>query len=83
VSRLVPHAARSAQKVECEYFVTEPVDMSNTATERESLLIAIEGEGEIEGQTIRAGEVWQASASYPLHIVGDLRLLRTGVPSDN
>lgn len=82
VSRLVPHAARSAHKVECEYFVTEPVDVSSGATgPGDALLIAIEGEGEIEGQTVRAGEVWQSSASHPLHIAGALRLLRTCVPS--
>jgi mannose-6-phosphate isomerase len=81
VSRLTPHAARSAHKVACEYFVTEPVDVSSAATAPgDSLLIAIEGEGEIEGQTIRAGEVWHVSGSYPF-IAGNLRLLRTGVPS--
>jgi mannose-6-phosphate isomerase len=81
VSRLVPHAARSADKVVCEYFVTEPLDVSGAATlplfADDALLIAIEGEGEIDGQKIRAGEVWHASGSPSPKITGNLRLLRT------
>ncbi len=85
VSRLVPHGARSADRVACEYFATEPLDMSSAATAPSepdnTLLIAIEGEGEVDGQTIRAGEVWHASSSKPLKITGNLRFLRTGVPA--
>jgi mannose-6-phosphate isomerase len=81
VSRLVPHAAHSANKVVCEYFVTELLDGSSAATlppvAGDTLLIAIEGEGEIDGQVIRAGEVWRAWGSNPLKITGNLRLLRT------
>jgi mannose-6-phosphate isomerase len=84
VSRLVPHAARSANKIVCEYFVTEPLDGSSAATlppvAGDALLIAIEGEGEIDGQKIRAGEVWHAWGSKPLKITGSLRLLWTVVP---
>jgi mannose-6-phosphate isomerase len=86
VSRLVPHAARSADKVACEYFVTQPLDVSSTTAlpqvGGDTFLIAIEGEGEVDGQTIRAGEVWHASGSNPLNIAGNLRLLRTGLPGD-
>ncbi|MGZ6338624.1 MAG: type I phosphomannose isomerase catalytic subunit [Bdellovibrionota bacterium] len=83
VSRLVPHAARSADKVACEYFSTERFDVSSKATlpsvPGDTFLIVIEGEGEIGGEKIRAGEVWHASGSEPLRITGSLRLLRTGV----
>jgi mannose-6-phosphate isomerase len=87
VSHLGPHAARAADKVACPYFVTEPLDVAGTVTlppmprdvSGDELLIAIEGEGEIGGQPIRAGEVWHVAASEPLKITGNLRLLRTSV----
>jgi mannose-6-phosphate isomerase len=83
VSRLVPHAARSADRVACEYFFTQPFDVSSATAlppvGDDTLLIAIEGEGEIDGETVRAGEVWHASGSEPLKITGSLRFLRTGV----
>jgi mannose-6-phosphate isomerase len=83
VSHLVPHQARSGDKVACEYFVTEPLNVSGAATlptvAGDALLIAIEGEGEIDGQKTRAGEVWHASGSPPPKITGNLRLLRTMV----
>ena len=85
VSRLIPHAARTAAKVACEYFATEPFDGSSEATGSrvagDTLLIAIEGEGIIDGQAIRAGEVWHAWGSNPLNITGNLRFLRTGLPA--
>jgi mannose-6-phosphate isomerase len=83
VSHLVPHPARSGDKVACEYFVTEPLDVSGAATLApvvgDALLIAIEGEGEIDGQKTRAGEVWHASDSPSPKITGNLRILRTMV----
>src|ERR1019366_7538986 len=83
VSRLGPHAARSAAKVACPYFVTEPLDVTGAmtlpASSSDMLLIAIEGEGGIGGQPIRAGDVWHAAGSEPLKITGNLRLLRTSV----
>jgi mannose-6-phosphate isomerase len=86
VTRLVPHAARSANKVDCKYFVTEPLDVSSAATLQpvpgHALLIAIEGDGEINGQPIRAGEVWHIKAQNALKITGNLRLLRTSVESE-
>ena len=83
VGNLGPHAARSAPTVACEYFVTEPVTVSGNAalppSEVPQLLIAIEGEGRIDGEAIRAGEVWYITAK-PAVITGRLRLLRTFVP---
>ena len=86
VSRLVPHAARSADKVACKYFITEPLSGSSAATvppaAGDALLIAIDGAGEINGQPIRAGEVWHIKAQNALKITGNLRLLRTSVESE-
>ena len=83
VSHLTPHAARRVGKVTSDYFVTEPVKVKGTVTlpasPGDALLIAIAGDGEIDGQPIRVGEVWQASTSTPLKITGNLRLLRTSV----
>ena len=87
VSHLGPHAARGAAKVECPYFVTEPLDVMGAVTlppvsgdvSGGELLIAIDGEGEIGGQPIRAGEVWHVAGSESLKITGNLRLLRTSV----
>jgi mannose-6-phosphate isomerase len=81
VSRLIPHAARWGDKVSCEYFVTEHFDVSGATTVPPApggaLLIAIEGEGEIDRQTIHAGDVWHVSGSESSNITGNLRLLRS------
>jgi mannose-6-phosphate isomerase len=83
VSHLGPHDARTAENVECDYFVTEPLKVEGAITVAESsgnmLLIAIEGEGKIGGQPIHAGEVWHVAGAEPLKITGDLRMLRTSV----
>ena len=83
VSHLGPHDARRAEKVECDYFVTEPLKVEGAltlpASSGDVLLIAIEGEGEIDGQPMRAGEVWHVTGSEPLKLTGNLRLLRTSV----
>ncbi len=85
VSHLGPHDARRPVKVECDYFVTEPLEVQGALTlpalAGQALLIAIEGEGEIDGQPIRAGEVWHVASSGPLNITGNLRLLQTSVGS--
>jgi mannose-6-phosphate isomerase len=89
VSRLGPHAARPQSienvLVSCRYFATECVGGRSIEyqplADRAHLLIAIEGDGEIEGQPIRAGEVWHVSSgSDPFQISGNLRLLRVSVP---
>ena len=81
VSRLVPHAARADAKVACEHFATELLDGSSEASfppvAGGALLIALEGQGEIGGHAMRAGEVWHASGSESLKISGNLRVLRT------
>jgi mannose-6-phosphate isomerase len=90
VSWLGPHEARR-QPVEnmllsCRYFATEcwGVDRSTEYqpfADRAQLLIAIEGEGEIAGQPIRAGEVWHVlPASDSLEVSGNLCFLRVSVP---
>lgn len=81
VAHLAPHAARAALPVASDFFVTGLLDVPETltlpASEAASLLIAIEGQGQINGQPVRAGEVWHAPAGEPIAIAGPLRLLRT------
>jgi mannose-6-phosphate isomerase len=90
VSHLGPHDARR-QPVEnmllsCRYFATECVGGDRSTeyqpyADRAQLLIAIEGEGEIAGQPIRAGEVWHVlPASDSFQMSGNLRFLRVSVP---
>ena len=83
VSHLGPHDARRPVKVECDYFVTEPLNVEGAltlpASSRNMLLIAIEGEGEIDGQPMRAGEVWHVAGSEVVKLTGNLQLLRTAV----
>jgi mannose-6-phosphate isomerase len=90
VSRLGPHAARRLpidnMLLSCIYFATECWGVDRPAeyqpfADRAQLLIAIEGEGEIAGQPIRAGEVWHVlAASDSFQVSGDLRFLRVSVP---
>jgi mannose-6-phosphate isomerase len=81
VSHLGPHAARTGSTVSCEYFVTGLIEAAGAVTlaaaGQASLLIVIEGEGHINNQPVRAGEVWQAPAGEAVEITGNMRLLRT------
>lgn len=85
VCKLGPHTARAAPIVSCDYFFTEPFSVSGEAVlpaqQLPQLLIALEGEGRMNGETIRAGEVWYLTVRLePAVITGHLRLLRTFVP---
>jgi mannose-6-phosphate isomerase len=85
VSRLGPHPARGGEKVVCPHFVAEPLDISGrlsiTSPVQNELLIGIEGEGEINGQHIRAGDVFLLTAKMNMmDITGTLRLVRTFSP---
>ena len=84
VGKLAPHAARAALPVVCEYFVTDLIEVPGAdppqPSNQDRLLVVIEGEGEINGHAVRAGETWQASANEPLDLTGKMRLLRTFCP---
>jgi len=85
VSHLGPHAARAASTVACEHFVTDSFDVAGSRSLPPSghpvLLIAIDGEGTIGGQPVRAGEVCHLTVSAePVEIAGNLRFLRTFAP---
>ena len=44
-------------------------------------LIVIEGEGEIGGESVRAGEAWYApSGTSPFEVTGKLTLLGVSIP---
>ncbi len=86
VSHLSPHTARGARSVVCPHFVTEPLEIAGrlplSPPSQNELLICIEGEGEIGGQCIRAGNVFLLTVNLDMtEITGSLRLLRTFSPS--
>jgi len=89
VGHLGPHAARVSARVACPYFVTELVGGAGVKTTLplssdgpgQELWIFLEGQGSIDGQPIRAGEVWQVAIDgYPTEITGNMRFLRTFIP---
>jgi mannose-6-phosphate isomerase len=77
VSALVPHPGRETvtalaggggeRLAACEYFVTERwrVD-AQCQWERDSVLIFLEGAGELAGQAVKPGEVWRVPAGTAL-----------------
>ncbi len=70
----------------CAYFAVETMTINASHTlqpkpDRFELLIAIDGEGRLDAQPIRAGDAWHIPAgAVPLEVEGNLRLLRTWVP---
>ena len=94
VSNLGPHAARAEGRsgefgsvlVECPYFVTERIKVDHPLTlpgspdqMTDQTIILIEGEGEIDGEPTRAGEVWRSTDD--VQVSGNLTLLRVTVPA--
>jgi mannose-6-phosphate isomerase len=85
VCRLGPHPARAAVNVVCSHFVTEPLEVAGRVSlafpSQNELLIGIEGEGEIGGQRIGAGDVFLLTVNLDMiEITGSLRVLRTFLP---
>jgi mannose-6-phosphate isomerase len=86
VAQLGPHEARSKIPVNSEYFVTSRLSVQGQIlyrpmTGRPQMLVAIEGQGTIDGQTLKAGDVWYISGdSAHVSIVGEMTLLRALVP---
>jgi mannose-6-phosphate isomerase len=86
VARFGPHEARAKIPVSSEYFVTSRLSVHGQIlyrpmTERPQLLIAIEGQGTIDGHSSKAGDVWYISGdSGHVPIVGEVTLLRALVP---
>lgn len=75
---------RRSFPVRCPYFVTERIEASEVeaAPPDGSLLICIEGEGEINGERVRAGEVWHCPAGAWVKAAGGARFLRTRAGGD-
>ena len=85
VSRLGAHAARGSANVVCPQFVSQPVDVSGSVSlappSQNELLVCIEGEGQVDGQRIRSGDVFPVAINLQmLEITGTLRLVRTFSP---
>jgi mannose-6-phosphate isomerase len=85
VSRLGPHTARGARTVVCPHFVTEPLEIVGSVplapSSQNELLIGIEGEGEIDGQRLAAGDVFLLTVNpHVIEITGTLRVIRTFSP---
>ena len=71
--------------IHSQYFVTEEWSVSGQAARQcaaRSLLIAVEGEGEIDGRRTQAGEVWHAAeqADVVVRSAGGMRFLVTRPP---
>lgn len=87
VARFGPHAARTKIPVSSDYFVTSRLSVHGQIlyrpmTERPQMLIAIEGQGMIDGHPLKAGDVWYLSGnSAHVPIEGQVTLLRALVPA--
>jgi mannose-6-phosphate isomerase len=92
VSRLGPHGARQQplgnKLLSCKHFAAECLTVDRPAdfqpfADRAQLLIVIEGDGEIEGQPVQAGEVWHVLPTPDrLKVSGNLRFLRVFTPGE-
>jgi len=86
VARFGPHAARVKLPVACDYFVTSRLTVHDRVlyrpmTGQPQLLIAIHGQGEIDGHPLKAGDVWYVPGdSGHVPITGEVTLLRALVP---
>jgi mannose-6-phosphate isomerase len=86
VAQFGPYAARTKLPVTSDYFVTSRLTVHGQILyrpmmQRAQLLIAIHGEGEIDGQPLKAGDVWHVpgDATHIL-LTGQVTLLRASVP---
>jgi mannose-6-phosphate isomerase len=71
--------------VRCRHFVTERFrgprrEPASAGPDR--IWICVAGEGRINGEHLRAGEVFRIPQSTPVDLEGPVELLRTGVPVD-
>ena len=85
VSQLGSHAARASGNVLCPFFITESLDVAERASldpqSQNEILICVEGEGEIDGQRIRSGDVFLITVNLDMiEITGTLRIVRTFSP---
>jgi mannose-6-phosphate isomerase len=86
IAHLGPHPGRSKLPVQCEYFVTELLEIAgpeaHVRTADGDLLIILEGSGAIAGQQFHPGEVWSLpNGSWPLQAAqSPIRALQVRVP---
>ena len=84
VAKFEPHDARSESPVVCDYFATDVIEVKTSQTlpggQHDTLLAVIEGEGTLNQQAVRAGEVWRAPSGEPVEMSGPMRLVRTYKP---
>ncbi len=78
VSRLGCWDPRRTGEVSCDYFRTSLVRGGERTTAGFQLLIAVEGSGTLNRESVRAGEVWYVDRER-VEIGGDLTLLATSV----
>jgi mannose-6-phosphate isomerase len=76
VSCLDRHSPRRNGAVACDYFLVQRRSVNNRANLGLSqLLIVIEGEGSMEDQPVRAGEVWHAEHPENVNASGNFTVL--------
>ena len=96
VSHFAPHTFQvpppqtnpMVELVRCKHFTNELFTVSGKSyrlgAETAQLLTLVGGHGELAGQAAAAGQVWLSEpdgSGYEIEITGDIRLLRSAVPS--
>ncbi len=82
VADLGSHPGACGLPVRCEHFETEAVEVGGEAeysSAQDHFLIVLEGNGDLDGETFTAGDVWHVAAG-PHSAKGRARCLRTWVP---
>jgi len=82
VSRLGSHPARQSPRdgvlVSCPFFTTEKLLLDGTVSGNARMIVVLDGNLEIDGQTAKAGEVWYADcATDPMKLTGQATVLLT------
>lgn len=77
VSQREMYDPRTAPEISCAYFRTSMVRGGGRRVSRQDfeLCAVLEGAGTIDGEPIRAGEVWYVPAGTEVQIGGDVRML--------
>jgi mannose-6-phosphate isomerase len=73
-----PHPGVTRLPVRCPYFETEALPAGGESVVAADLLAVLEGEGELDGQPCRQGEVWRLFDT--VKVKGHLQALTTRVP---
>jgi mannose-6-phosphate isomerase len=77
-ARFEAHEGVTKLPVRCEYFETDAMTIQSATDVSADLIALLEGDGEIDGQRCRQGEVWRLFDT--VKVTGRLKALTTRVP---